>query len=110
MHFHQWKRRQVLTLLGGAAALWPLATRAQQSALPVIGFLHGASPVAWMDQLRGFHRGLKDAGFVEGENVAIVYRWTEGQYDRLPALVADLTRRQVTVLVAITTLGALAAK
>src|SRR6516165_7074876 len=103
------RRRAFISLLGGAAA-WPLAPRAQQPAMPVIGFLHGASPVAWTDQLRGFHRGLKDAGFVESENVAIVYRWAEGQYDRLPALVADLTRRQVTVLVAITTLGALAAK
>jgi putative tryptophan/tyrosine transport system substrate-binding protein len=103
------QRRDFITLLGGAVA-WPLAARAQQPAMPVIGFLHGASPVAWTDQLRGFHRGLKDAGFVESENVAIVYRWAEGQYDRLPALVADLTRRQVTVLVAITTLGALAAK
>src|SRR5262245_34848496 len=103
------RRRQFITLLGGAAT-WPFVARAQQAALPVIGFLHGASPVAWMDQLRGFHRGLKDAGFVEGENVAIVYSWAEGQYDRLPALVADLTRRQVTVLVVVTTLGALAAK
>ena len=103
------RRREFIALLGGAAS-WPLATHAQQPAMPVIGFLHGASPVAWMDQLRGFHRGLKDAGFVEGENVAIVYRWAEGQYERLPALVADLTRRQVTVLVVITTLGALAAK
>src|SRR5215467_2755979 len=104
------RRREFITLVGGAAVSWPLAARGQQPAMPVIGFLHGASPVAWMDQLRGFHRGLKDAGFVESENVAIVYRWAEGQYDRLPALVADLTRRQLNVLVAITTLGALAAK
>src|SRR5262245_58106468 len=104
------RRREFITLVGGAVATWPLAARAQQAAMPEIGFLHGASPVAWTDQLRGFHRGLKDTSFVEGENVAIVYRWAEGQYDRLPALVADLTRRQVTVLVAITTLGALAAK
>src|SRR6516165_1745748 len=83
------KRREFITLLG-TAAVWPLAAQAQQP-LPVIGVLHGASPVAWMDQLRGFHRGLKDAGFVEGENVVIVYRWAEGHYDRLPALVADLT-------------------
>jgi putative ABC transport system substrate-binding protein len=109
MHGEAIKRRTFISLLGGAAA-WSLVARAQQQAMPVIGFLHGASPVAWTDQLRGFHRGLKDAGFVEGENVAIVYRWAEGQYDRLPALVADLTSRQVTVLVAITTLGALAAK
>src|SRR5262252_9948292 len=103
------RRREFITLVAGAA-VWPSAAHAQHAAMPVIGFLHGASPVAWTDQLRGFHRGLKDAGFVESENVAIVYRWADGQYDRLPALVADLTRRQVTVLVAITTLGALAAK
>src|SRR4029450_10328983 len=67
------RRRDLITLLGGAAAAWPLATRAQQAPLPTIGFLHGAAPVAWADPLRGFHRGLKEAGFVEGENVAIVY-------------------------------------
>src|SRR5262245_15607384 len=104
------RRREFITLVGGAAAAWPLAARAQQAAMPTIGFLPGASPVARTDQRRGCHRGLKDAGCVESENVAIVYRWAGGQYDRLPALVADLTRRQVTVLVAITTLGALAAK
>jgi putative tryptophan/tyrosine transport system substrate-binding protein len=78
--------------------------------MPVIGFLHGASPVAWADPLRGFHRGLKDAGFIEGENVAIVYRWAEGQLDRLPALAAELVRRQVSVIVAFSTTAALAAK
>ena len=78
--------------------------------MPVIGFLHGASPVAWTDQLRGFHRGLKDVGFVEGENVAIVYRWAEGQLDRLPALAAELVRRQVSVIAALGIATALAAK
>ena len=68
--------------------------------MPVIGFLHGASPVAWADQLRGFHRGLKDAGFIEGQNVTIEYRWAEGQNDRLPELAAELVRRQVAVIAA----------
>jgi putative tryptophan/tyrosine transport system substrate-binding protein len=104
------RRREFIFTLGGAAAAWPRAARAQQSAMPVMGFLHGGSPVAWTDQLRGFHRGLKDVGFVEGENVAIVYRWAEGQLDRLPALAAELVRRQVSVIAAFATATALAAK
>src|SRR5436309_15038734 len=94
------ERRKFLATLGGAAAAWPLAARAQQPVMPAIGFLHGASPVAWAGQLRGFHRGLKDAGFIEGENVAIVYRWAEGQLDRLPALAAELVPRPVSVIAA----------
>ena len=75
-------RREFVTVLGGAAA-WPIAARAQQAAMPVVGFLNGASPEAFPDRLRAFHRGLKDTGFVEGENVAIVYRWGENQFDQL---------------------------
>jgi putative ABC transport system substrate-binding protein len=94
------KRREFISLIGGAAVAWPLTARGQQSALPVIGFLDRRSPDALADRLRAFRQGLKDTGYVAGENVAIEYRWAENQVDRLPVLAAELARQPLAVIVA----------
>src|SRR5262245_55778252 len=104
------RRRQFITLLGGAAVARPLAARAQQGAIPVVGVLSAEWPNLFSDRLRAFHDGLRETGYVEGRNLAIEYRWAEGRNDRLPALAAELVRRQVTVIASTSTPAVLAAR
>jgi putative tryptophan/tyrosine transport system substrate-binding protein len=104
------RRREFITLLGGTAVAWPLAAGAQQVAMPVVGFMSSGSPGPLRRQIAAVHEGLKEAGYVDGQNVALEFRFAEGQFDRFPALAAELVRRQVAVLMATSPAGALAAK
>src|SRR5579859_710682 len=104
------KRREFLRLVGGGAATWPLAARGQQPVLPVVGVVSGQSPGTDGRNAAGFRKGLREAGYVDGENVKVEYHWLEGQYDRLPTLMTDLVGRQVAVIVATGNVASLAAK
>src|SRR4029453_8399438 len=104
------RRREFITLLGGAGAAWPLAPRAQQPAMPVVGFLGGADPVGYLPQMEALRLGLRDHGYVEGRTISIEYRWAEGQYDRLPGLAAELVARKVALIITQGTPAAFAAK
>ncbi len=95
------RRREFIKIIGSAAVVWPLVARAQQPAMPVIGFLHSASPNPFAHLVAAYRQGLKDSGYVEGENLAVEYRWAEGQFDRLPSLAADLVRRDVRLIAAL---------
>src|SRR6516165_5544729 len=104
------RRREFIALLGSGVAAWPLATHAQQPTMPVVGFLNSSSPDGYAHFVAAFHQGLKETGYVEGQNVAIEYRWAEGRIERLPALTTDLVQRRVAVIAATTAPAVLAAK
>jgi ABC transporter substrate binding protein len=104
------RRDFIKAIISSAAAAWPFATPAQQLAMPMIGFLHTGSPGPYQHLVAAFHQGLKETGYVDGQNVIIEFRWAEGHYDRLPAMVADLVRRKANIIAAVTTPAALAAE